>query len=376
MRILAVRPGLASDRAVCYTCFQLCAAMRAAGADTYAYVPTSDMSVRYPFVRRILPPRARRMYRFGWFSLWLDAYLEYVYGGTLRDRDIAYLWPGVSVELARRIKEKTCARIVIENINCHQGLAKHILEIAYARLGWPVVNTISDDDISRENEKLAYADAVFAANPLSAASLRENGVPEDKILVSTYGWDPGRFAAGGSPLPGLTHPVFFSAGFVCVRKGSPIAMRTWDKAGIDGTLLFVGHVFDDVRERCASSLNSPSVKHYEYQNDLGPYYYSADVFFFLTLEEGGPMVTIEAMGCGLPVITTPMGAGEICRDGIEGFIVDPFDEDMVIDRMRKLATDEGLRRSMGMAARKRAMDYTWSKVGARRLGLLQKRFST
>ena len=58
----------------------------------------------------------------------------------------------------------------------------------------------------------------------------------------------------------------------------------------------------------------------------------------------------------------------------EGFIVDPYDEDMIIDRMQLLAENEDLRRSMGYAARKRAMEYTCDKVGVRRLQLLKDHF--
>ena len=53
--------------------------------------------------------------------------------------------------------------------------------------------------------------------------------------------------------------------------------------------------------------------------DVRALYRTADVFVFPSLEEGGPQVTYEACGCGLPVITTPMGAAESARQNQEGF---------------------------------------------------------
>jgi len=374
LRIAALFPRFCRPAAVSYTCLSLCKAMANAGSVVAMHVPVSDRAVTDPFVRKTVPFWLRQLYGWRCFRPLTMCAFERRFLHSLRHGDIAYLWPGTRRSLARRIRKRDGVRIVIENINCHQGTAKRILDDAYARAGWPAAHGITEVRISHEREMLGYADAVFAANPSSAASLAENGVPKQNILLASYGWEPDRFRGKTVALPHLKRPVFLSVGFVCLRKGAPLAMEAWQRAGIDGTLLFVGRMFEDVREHCADSLDLNSIMHLEYQEDIGAIYRSAHVFFFLTLEEGGPMVTFEAMGCGLPILTTPMGAGEVCRDGIEGFVVDPYDEDMIVDRLRQLASDTDLRHSMGEAARVRAMEYTWDKVGARRLRLLQERF--
>ena len=77
------------------------------------------------------------------------------------------------------------------------------------------------------------------------------------------------------------------------------------------------------------------------------------------------MVTYEAMGCGLPVITSPIGAGP-ARDGVDGFVIDPHDIDGWASALRRLAVDAELRQRMGEAARERAREFTWQKVARRR----------
>jgi glycosyltransferase involved in cell wall biosynthesis len=71
------------------------------------------------------------------------------------------------------------------------------------------------------------------------------------------------------------------------------------------------------------------------------------------------------------VITSPIGAGAIIRNGVEGSIVDPHDRAALVSALRRLADDVALRRSMGAAARLRAADYTWEKLAERRYGLIR-----
>ena len=64
----------------------------------------------------------------------------------------------------------------------------------------------------------------------------------------------------------------------------------------------------------------------------------------------------EAMGNGLPIVTSAMGAGSIIRHRREGLVVDPHDQDQLIEALRQLAKDAEMRRAMGEAGRIRAAD--------------------
>lgn len=77
---------------------------------------------------------------------------------------------------------------------------------------------------------------------------------------------------------------------------------------------------------------------------------AADAFFHLSWHDAFGFVTLEAMACGVPVITTPhVGAAEIVEDGVSGLIVDPAAPDAVVAAARRLLEPE-LRRRMGDAA--------------------------
>lgn len=86
------------------------------------------------------------------------------------------------------------------------------------------------------------------------------------------------------------------------------------------------------------------------------FFKETDVFVFPTHfgKEAAPLVNIEAMQWGLPVISSPIGSiPDFIRDGDNGFIVDPEDIDLLARRALELVRNPELRSCMGSAARKR-----------------------
>jgi colanic acid/amylovoran biosynthesis glycosyltransferase len=79
--------------------------------------------------------------------------------------------------------------------------------------------------------------------------------------------------------------------------------------------------------------------------------------------EGLPVTILEAMGQGLPVIsTTHAGIPECITDGEEGFLVAPEDVDAMAAKIILLASNHQLRITMGQKAWKRAYEnFSWKK---------------
>jgi glycosyltransferase involved in cell wall biosynthesis len=84
--------------------------------------------------------------------------------------------------------------------------------------------------------------------------------------------------------------------------------------------------------------------------------------------EGLPLVILEAMAAGLPVVSTDTGAvRDVVVDGVTGLIVDKRNPAALAAAVRRLAGDSGLRRRLGEAGRERYLAEFTEERCARRL---------
>jgi glycosyltransferase involved in cell wall biosynthesis len=92
----------------------------------------------------------------------------------------------------------------------------------------------------------------------------------------------------------------------------------------------------------------------------------ATAFLMASEHEGFPVVLIEAMACGCPVVAfdCDFGPREAIRDGIEGFLVRPGDAAAFARRLELLAADPDRREAMARAARIRAADFDPERAAA------------
>jgi glycosyltransferase involved in cell wall biosynthesis len=280
---------------------------------------------------------------------------------------IAYFWPDPPAELVHIARERGILS-VREMINTACASSGPILDAAYRRLGLPLTHPVSEERIVTESNELRLHDFHFASNPEVEKSLLKLGVKPDQILSTTFGWKPSRFEQPRRQRARQA-PRFLFVGSVSVRKGVPELLDAWARAGVEGELILAGRVAPELKRLVQNYERSGGlgrVRAIGFRKDVASLFHSADVFVFPTLEEGGPQVTYEAAGCGLPVITTPMGAARVIESGHTGILVDPGSVDPLIGALRLLAEKRELRVAYGAEALRRSAEFTYEKVGARR----------
>jgi glycosyltransferase involved in cell wall biosynthesis len=190
------------------------------------------------------------------------------------------------------------------------------------------------------------------------------------------GVDPTRFAPGLAPEIRVRHGIPLEAVVVLACAALDHAHRT---KRIDLAIRAVGRLASDTPVHLLVVGDGPMRGDLERQahavgiagrvtfagsvgHEIAEYYRAADVLVLPSEIEAFPLVLLEAMATGLPVISTSVpGARVITTDGVEGLHVKAADGD---DLERALSTvlemNSADRTAMGAAGRRRVLQqYTW-----------------
>ena len=100
------------------------------------------------------------------------------------------------------------------------------------------------------------------------------------------------------------------------------------------------------------------VKLLGYRKDIKELLDAADVFCFPSRREGLGLAAIEAMACGLPLITSNIhGINDYSVNGITGYTCSPNDVEGFAHSILKLVSDPKMRRKFGTYNQEKARNY-------------------
>lgn len=158
-------------------------------------------------------------------------------------------------------------------------------------------------------------------------------------------------------------------GRLCPEKDPMRLLRLWHRivSRMPGWRLDIyghGELEPEMREMLRRSSLSRSVTMHGFAGDIRRVYAGTDILLLTSVTEGLPMVVMEAMRCGVPVVSTdcPYGPGELILDGHTGMLVPVEDDEAYVDAVCRLMLDDGLRRRMGHEAMERSSRYSMEDI--------------
>lgn len=170
---------------------------------------------------------------------------------------------------------------------------------------------------------------------------KELGYPEDAFIVSYT----------GSFIP---------------RKGTKKVSRVVDKFD-DVHAIFIG-VGED-KPDCKNILHMGRVPN----EKIGTYLGASDVFILPTLAEGCCNAIVEAVSCGVPVISSDRAFNYDVLDDSCAILIDPENEEELEEALRRIKTDDALRHRLARGCEARARDLTIEKRIDKLLAFIRER---
>ncbi len=280
--------------------------------------------------------------------------------------------------LARHLKQQN-----VRHLHNHIATATCTVAMLASEIsGIPFSFTLHGPDIFfaphrwRLDEKIRRASFVACISHFCRAQAMAFADPSDwdKLAIVHCGVEPSRYLSSPDRAArGTGHNLLF-VGRLASVKGLPVLFQAL--AGLvpdhqDLMLTLIGDGPD--RALLQDQVNQLGLQDhvafagYQSQDAVARALLESDLLLLPSFAEGLPVVLMEAMAAGLPVLTTRIaGVPELVEDGISGILVPPGDVDALADGLRKLLADANLRHRMGQAGRQKVIaEFTASNEAAR-----------
>lgn len=270
-----------------------------------------------------------------WFGRWASRRLQQ------EKWDVIYSWSGISEQLLRAIPGGTTLRLLVRGSAHIQSQADLLVE-EMRRTGVPQERP-SRWRIERELREYELADAVVVLSSFCQQTFLDHGFPSNRVALMVSGTRVETFRPDPKIIEARCRRILSGAPLQVLNVGT----FSYRKGGHDlGQIVpaldpnrfrfrFVGTVHPEasglwrlLRDRVTFIDRLP-------QFELPAQYSQADLFLFPTIEDGFPAVMAQAAAAGLPILTTPNGAGrDLVTEGITGWIVPIRSPDALLARLR------------------------------------------
>ncbi|MDD4052569.1 MAG: glycosyltransferase family 4 protein [candidate division Zixibacteria bacterium] len=167
------------------------------------------------------------------------------------------------------------------------------------------------------------------------------GLPQDGLFIGFAG----KFSSNSADRKGIDI-------FTKVIKMMPPELQSMVH------FVITGPGWENTLQQVAAGANRIHYLSFIDRERMPDFYNSLDIYLVTARVEGGPMPVIEAMSCGIPVISTPVGmVPDFIRDGENGIMIDHDDVSGAVAAIRRLSANERLRKKIGEQARKTVIDH-------------------
>jgi glycosyltransferase involved in cell wall biosynthesis len=284
--------------------------------------------------------------------------------------DAVLCWSGVAEETLRRLAGTGALRLVTRG-SAHIRVQARLLDEESRRTGRRLERP-SPWILAREAREYALADRIVVLSSFARDTFLAEGVPPGRVALAPPGARLERFRPapaaiearcerilGGAPLRVL------NVGTFSLRKGM------WDMAAVIRRLAgepfefrFVGAVAREARALARELRDLATFEPPRPEDALPGAYAGGDVFVLPTVEDGFGLVLLQAAAAGLPILTTPHGAGaDLVEEGVTGWVLPVRCPEAWVDRLRWCEAHRPALAGMVRHVSEHRVPWDWDRAG-------------
>jgi alpha-maltose-1-phosphate synthase len=282
------------------------------------------------------------------YRLFAQSAVRYLEGSTL-----VHGWSSCSLPAIKWAKQNNVP-FLLERSSAHITYQAKLLEAEYQKFGIPCTE-IHPQIVETELAEYELANQVAVPSYFAQRSFLEEEFPKQHLVYNRFGTNLNTFS------PGVKQDSVFRvvyAGTLSVRKGVHYLVKGFMQANIPNSELcliggatpetaqLIGSV--DARVKCIGHIPEPK---------LAEYYRNSSVFVMPSIEDGFPYVILQAIACGIPLISTTNTAGEDLlrisgaspvklENNIDeypaGYIIPPANSEVIASLLTLLAANQEL----------------------------------
>jgi len=285
--------------------------------------------------------------------------------------DIVHTWPR-GARLTIEAGKKLGIPVVLERSNAHTRYGYEVVRKECERLGveLPASNESAwnDETLRIEEEEFALADMLLCPSDFVFRTFLDKGFSPDQLARHSYGFDTKAFFPAPDYQPNTAGLRMLFVGSCAVRKGVHLALEAWLKspAHQTGTFTIAGEFLPQYAEKLAPMLFHPSVRVLGHRNDIPELMRQHDILVLPSLEEGFPLVCMEAFGSGCVPVVSAVCVG-VCEHGKNSLVHRIGDVAALTEHISLLKENRNLLQDLRAAGLKQRNNFTWDAAGVKLL---------
>jgi glycosyltransferase involved in cell wall biosynthesis len=278
----------------------------------------------------------------------------------IKESDLFIGWSQISL-LCMKKAHRLGAKVLLEHQMADVDTWMPLVKEEYSRWGNSkgYHSLFPEMLIRRMRKEREEADYINVLSTYVKTSFLKVGVPESKIITTFFGVNEKKFFP--QDIKGNINKRkirILYVGRLELLKGIPYLLEAFSKIkGKDIELCLVGPVYPEI-ENALKKFDDKRIKIIgPVPNESLPTYYNkADLFVFPSVNDAFGLVVLEAMSCGLPVITTQNScANDVIDDGKDGFVIPIQNSQSLQEKIELFLNDRQLCVEMGIEARNKVL---------------------